>query len=117
MYVRKLNRICDVRGCNSHDTYAISLTQEAGNTVIICKSCLSKAQGAIDEVNPKTGRNKERVTTPPPPLFYNDALKPATAEEDKKETAPEMFICPECGKSFKNESGLKAHMKIHKEKE
>lgn len=72
MYVRKLKRKCSVRGCKCTDTYAISLTREVGNTVIICKSCLGKALGAIDEVNPDTKSNIPVVeNNPAPPLFFN----------------------------------------------
>lgn len=50
MYVKKMKRICDVKGCKNTDTYSISLSREAGNSVIICKSCLGKALSAIDDV-------------------------------------------------------------------
>ena len=53
MYVKKLKRKCSVRGCKNTDTFAISLTREVGNTVIICKSCLGKALGAIDDIQPE----------------------------------------------------------------
>lgn len=110
MYVRKLKRKCSVRGCKSTDTYAISLTREVGNTVIICKSCLGKALGAIDEVNPDTKSNiPVAENNPAPPLFFNavalglnkeaepiineesdgtDVTPPATPEQTDDETTP-----------------------------
>ena len=110
MYVRKLKRKCSVRGCKCTDTYAISLTREVGNTVIICKSCLGKALGAIDEVNPDTRSNiPVAENNPSPPLFFNavalglnkeaepiineepdgsDVTPPVTPEQTDDETTP-----------------------------
>lgn len=80
MYVKKLKRKCSVRGCKNTDTYAISLSREVGNTVIICKSCLGKALGAIDNIPPEP-----EVRTSPseaPALFFNAnarGIKPSEA--------------------------------------
>ena len=93
MYVKKLKRICDVKGCKSKETYALSLTRDFGKSVIICKSCLGKALGAIDDVDPITNTNiKQQKPTGAPPLFFNQKntapLKEAPAEEPE-ETATE----------------------------
>ena len=72
MFVRQVKRKCSVRGCKSTDCFAISRTREVGNTVIICKSCLGKALGAIDEIDPKTKSNIPAVdNTAVPSLFFN----------------------------------------------
>ena len=72
MFVRQVKRKCSVRGCKSTDCFAISRTREVGNTVIICKSCLGKALGAIDEIDPKTKSNIPAVdNTTVPSLFFN----------------------------------------------
>lgn len=71
MFVKKVKRKCSVRGCKNTDCFAISRTREVGNTVIICKSCLGKALGAIDEVNPETKSNIPVNNAPAPALFYN----------------------------------------------
>ena len=71
MFVKKVKRKCSVRGCKNTDCFAISRTREVGNTVIICKSCLGKALGAIDEVNPETKSNIPVNNAPIPTLFYN----------------------------------------------
>lgn len=57
MYVRQVKRKCNVRGCKNTECFAISQTREVGNTVIICKSCLSSALESLDEINPKTKSN------------------------------------------------------------
>ena len=72
MFVRQVKRKCGVRGCKSTDCFAISRTREVGNTVIICKSCLGKALGAIDEIDPKTKSNIPVAdNTTVPSLFFN----------------------------------------------
>ena len=72
MYVKKVRRKCGVRGCKNIDTYTLSLSRESGNSVIICKSCLGKALGAIDEAV------EEKSTlvshTEAPALFFNSRI-------------------------------------------
>ena len=135
MYVRKLKRRCEVRGCKSTDTYAISLSREMGNTVIICKSCLGKALGAIDEVPAEPEKKAPRKGIPP--LFFSGpAAEPAPAvteeptapeteeapadgapvEEVPTEEAPAEYVCPYCGQVCKSETGLQKHIAAkHKE--
>lgn len=175
MYAKRLKRKCSVRGCKNTDTFAISRTRELGGSVIICKSCLGKALGVIDDINPDTGSNIE-VTSggEAPKLFFNakalgktkakDGLSadvavvdetpavlvteaqpeeaptptdpitpedPATAvpeeqtePEAETPTEPEQtttdetsgFVCPNCGRSFDTEQGLKTHLRFCKEK-
>ena len=72
MFVKGVKRKCSVRGCKNTDCFAISRTREVGNTVIICKSCLGKALGAIDDIDPKTKSNIPAVdNTKAPSLFFN----------------------------------------------
>ena len=56
MNIRKLKRKCSVRGCSCTDVYALSLTRECGNSVIICKGCLEKA---LKEVNKSEKKGKK----------------------------------------------------------
>ena len=65
MYARPVKRKCGVRGCKNIDSYALSLTREAGNSVIICKSCLGKALGAIDDPQPETDIRVSYSEAPP----------------------------------------------------
>lgn len=88
MFVRKVKRKCGVRGCKNTDCFAISRTREVGNTVIICKSCLGKALGAIDEIDPKTQSNIPHTDNrPAPPLFFN-----AVALGDVNAVANEQYM-------------------------
>ena len=80
MYVKKIRRKCNVRGCKNVDSYTISLNSELGNSVIICKSCLEKALAAI-----------------------NEAQAPIQIVNGE-------FICPTCNKGFKSRSGLRKHI-------
>ena len=116
MYIKKLKRKCSVRGCRCTDTFAISLTREIGNTVIICKSCLGKALGAIDGVQDV---QPARVShTEAPSLFFNRqalGLAPVKAVEPEA-VEPEGFECPVCGKVCKSALGLQKHIdSVHKE--
>ena len=130
MFVRQVKRKCSVRGCKSTDCFAISRTREVGNTVIICKSCLGKALGAIDEIDPKTKSNIPAVdNTAVPSLFFNaKALGKTEATETKIDDVPPAddtngtnppedateFKCPNCGKTFDSEKGLKTHLRYCK---
>lgn len=80
MYVRPVKRICDVRGCKNKDCFSISRVKEAGNTPIICKSCLGKALSALDE--PEVVKAKEKK--PIPTLFYNSDAFPSAPDETPK---------------------------------
>lgn len=131
MYVRKVRRRCGVRNCKSLESYAISRTREAGNSVIICRDCLEEALKMIDEG--KLGI-PARTSTPTeaPPLFFNTAIAEQrraasreaenmikAAENDK--IAPEnsanvtkmsknsAFVCDSCGRTFDTAAGLKRH--------
>ena len=123
MNIRKVKRICGVRGCKNTDSFMISRTREVGNSVIICPECLKEGLKAVGDYVPAP----RRASVPPPPLFFNDPVPEAvsntnvavdTAEMAVKtqveETAAE-FICPDCGKEFKSAAGLQSHMRTHKE--
>lgn len=60
MNVRKLKRKCGVRGCKNTESYAISLTREAGNSIIACKDCLESALKAIKEKYEPKETKKQR---------------------------------------------------------
>ena len=66
MYIRKLRRKCEVRKCNNKDTFAISRSREAGNTIIVCRECLKEALAEIEKQYPeaKTVAVAEVVETP-----------------------------------------------------
>lgn len=141
MYVKQVKRKCNVRGCKNTDSFAISRTREIGNTVIICKSCLGKALGTIDDIDPET---KSNFPVPDknqfPPLFFNEealgikteaiavdeAITPEYAPNDNKEPENKQsgvaspvdnvtnFKCHICGKEFDSERGLKTHRRYCK---
>ena len=137
MYVKKVRRKCGVRGCKNIDTYTLSLSRESGNSVIICKSCLGKALGAIDEAV------EEKSTlvshTEAPALFFNSKIESELASgdeeelkklvnevaEDSRPAEPEpaeeddelVYVCPYCDLICKTEQGLQRHIEAkHKDK-
>ena len=81
MNVKKIKRICGVRGCKNTEVYALSKTREMGNSVISCKDCLIDALKSIDNyVEP------EKVKTERKPLFYHPELAVTTSSvADNKE--------------------------------
>lgn len=81
MYIKKLKRICDVRGCRCTESYAISLSREVGNSVIICRSCAEKALEAMRNAPEKEAKPVRVVTAAP--LFYHPT---AAVDETVDET-------------------------------
>lgn len=155
MYVRQVKRKCNVRGCKNTECFAISQTREVGNTVIICKSCLSSALESLDEVNPKTKSNIPVLENKAiPSLFFNaeamgqsevkDSLAAEADTVDEIPTVPEqtepeeqsedgqskdvmpdigdetdefndeVFMCPNCAKTFDSIRGLQTHTRYCK---
>lgn len=100
MYVKRLRRKCGVRGCRNIDTFSISLSREAGNTVNICASCLGKAFGAIDDVPEAVDSRTSR--TEAPALFFNSRIAPvetpaeeAVEEVVEKDASSDAYIASE----------------------
>lgn len=138
MYARKVRRKCSIRGCRCTESFAISKTREIGNSVIICKNCLKDGLVAIDEIKPKAKTNIPKSNPANiPSLFFNAQIQPketvqeSTAKdsgiienEDHKESGlitedyqtqdaeeVEECKCPDCGKVFDSERGLKSHQR------
>lgn len=107
MYVRPVRRICDVRGCKNKDCFSISRVKEAGNTPIICKSCLGMALSALDE--PEVVRAQEKK--PMPKLFFNtdafpktkEHIEPLEEEKPKTEDGNQGDVTPDGQKEPKTE--------------
>lgn len=161
MYVRQVKRKCNVRGCKNTECFAISQTREVGNTVIICKSCLSSALESLDEINPKTKSNIPVIENKAvPSLFFNaEAMGQSEVKDDltadadiaeenstaSEQTEPEerleedeqsedgqskdvmpdvgdetdefndeVFMCPNCAKTFDSIRGLQTHTRYCK---
>lgn len=116
MYVRQVKRKCSIRGCKNKDCFAISRTREMGNTVIICKACLTEGLEATADIDPKTKSNILALEyTVAPSLFFNEkALRTSdkTKEAVAKDGYNEGFTCRKCGKVFESERGLQAHLRF-----
>jgi hypothetical protein len=138
MYARKVRRKCSIRGCRCTESFAISKTREIGNSVIICKNCLKDGLVAIDEIKPKAKTNIPKSNPANiPSLFFNAQIQPKETvqesitkdsgiieNEDHKESGliteeyqtqdaeeVEECKCPDCGKVFDSERGLKSHQR------
>ena len=60
MYVKKVKRKCEVRGCKNTDCYSISRSREMGFSIIACESCLNEALEAIKEMREGPGNETEK---------------------------------------------------------
>lgn len=124
MYAKRIRRKCSVRGCRNIDTYSIAKSKEAGNSVIICKSCLENALRSIE--NPTKAKDLRVAPKDVPPL-YPTAVPKTTSEEVAEPTQVEVveeqtqdaevpptdaseFVCPHCGQICKSELGLQKHI-------
>lgn len=136
MYARKVRRKCSIRGCRCTESFAISKTREIGNSVIICKNCLKDGLIAIDEIKPKAKSNIPKSNPANiPSLFFNAQIQPKKTDAEEKATVQSLpksqeaeetplneednedaekvteFKCPDCGKVFDSERGLKSHLR------
>ena len=49
MFVKKIKRKCDVRGCkNIADVYLISKRRDMSNTIAMCRDCIKEASSATE---------------------------------------------------------------------
>lgn len=127
MKVKKIKKKCEVRGCKNTDTFALTNTNEFGNSIIICEECLKRAVKAVSEYDSSV--TVQKAYMPPPPVFFNvipeaevkgDTVEEATeetvadvkqTEDDGKDKEAESisYTCPDCGKEYKTEQGLSKH--------
>ena len=116
MTVRKVRRQCGVRKCKNVDSYAISRTREAGNSIIICRDCLSEALDIIDRMGDRKTASSEDF-----PIPITESLNDIEQLEDTETVSIDEnseavehnnkteFICDKCGRVFASEAGLKRH--------
>lgn len=74
IFAKRVRKKCEVRGCRNLDSFAISKSREAGNSIIICKECLG---GGLDAVKALGDAPKVKKISAggPPPLFFGDVLR------------------------------------------
>ena len=70
MKIRKVRRKCSVRGCRCTESYALSLSNEFGNSIIACKKCILEAAEAVKNYKEDL-KPVKRVRREPPALFFN----------------------------------------------
>lgn len=93
MYIRRVKKKCSVRGCKESNCIAISRSREIGNTVIICRSCLTDALSDVDKMpaEEKTNVPKTTYAKTLPLLFFNRAAEgvPMMAENTEGTIKPQ----------------------------
>lgn len=87
MNVKRIKRICGVRGCKNTESFALSRYREMGNSVIICKECLKKALDSIDNYE-----EPEKVKTEQKPLFYHPEIDVTPSSVAEIEPEPQEVI-------------------------
>ena len=84
MFVKKIKRKCDVRGCkNIADVYLISKRRDMSNTVAMCRDCLKEALASTEgyvEV--------PKVKAEPKPLFPHPELEVTLSSVAEVEPEP-----------------------------
>ena len=84
MFVKKIKRKCDVRGCkNIADVYLISKRRDMSNTVAMCRDCLKEALSSTEgyvEV--------PKVKAEPKPLFPHPELEVTLSSVAEVEPEP-----------------------------
>ena len=84
MYVKKIGRKCGVRGCKNTESYAISKSREAGNSIIACKECLMEALAVIEEQNKPVVEDFPEAPAVEPIVEAVTEEKPKTTRQRKK---------------------------------
>lgn len=85
MNVKRVKRLCTVKGCKNTDSYAISRSSEMGG-IIICRDCLTAALEAAklaEESGAAKASAGKKELRPTGPLFYHPE-KARQAEKPKK---------------------------------
>lgn len=87
--VKRLKRMCSVRGCRNTDSFSVSGTREHGNTVIMCGECIKAALAAIEECTQAAPSEKKQYETAPQLFFEGEAepVKEDTAAVTKSDSA------------------------------
>ena len=88
MNVKRVKRICGVRGCKNTDSFALSCYREMGNSVIICKECLKNALDSIDNY----AEPEKKVNTERKPLFYHPEIDVTPSSVTEIEPEPPEVI-------------------------
>ena len=83
MNIRKVRRKCSVRGCRCTESYSLSLSNEMGNSIIICKKCILEAAEVVKNYK-EDSKPVKKERREPPALFFN-----AKALGIKKDVLPE----------------------------
>lgn len=94
MRIKKLHRLCSVRGCSNKVTYAISRSREIGSSVILCADCM---RDALSVINKKTVNNEENtvdntetkaeIITDTAEITTDKMPEVTTTDTEEKETA------------------------------
>lgn len=70
MNIRKVRRKCSVRGCRCTESYSLSLSNEMGNSILVCKKCILEAAEAVKNYK-EDSKPIKKVHREPPTLFFN----------------------------------------------
>ena len=83
MKVKKLKRICSVRGCrNVANVYALSKAREMGNSVIMCSDCMKEALQSIKELDVTLSSVAEKEPKPQEVIKQQTEEIPVSVAED-----------------------------------
>lgn len=69
MYIKKIRRICDVKGCKNMDSFFISRIAEGGGSIVVCADCIRKAAKAIENYKEPEKKASGEKSEPPKFIF------------------------------------------------
>lgn len=69
MYIKKIRRICDVKGCKNMDSFFISRIAEGGGSIVVCADCIREAAKAIENYKEPEKKASGEKSEPPKFIF------------------------------------------------
>jgi len=121
--IRKIKRMCAVKGCRNREAYTTSRVRDFGNTVIICEECAKGIVEAISKYGETgTGTGAKQGDVSDTPLFYGHLINPEATPaltgtpftEGGLGADKAAFACSKCGREFTTAAGRSNHEKACK---
>ena len=60
--LKKIRRVCGVKGCRERDSYNVSASNEFGASVVMCADCITGAYEALQEIKRSEAALAEEAT-------------------------------------------------------
>ena len=88
MYIKKIRRICDVKGCKNMDSFFISRIAEGGGSIVVCADCIREAAKAIENYKEPEKKANGEKSEPPKFIFSRTDAEMGIAAKSKVNSVP-----------------------------